>query len=290
MADSTGLPHSPDSPAASDPPFTRRGMLIGAVAGAVGLAAGAPLGYKFRYRIGKLRAALAPYEGGNQTARKADDPREEFIERARQIHERHRQQTSETVAALKEKYEHPVFGKVLVWDLIEKLAQCVDLSDPNFCGASQYLHVQQVLAAMEEQSIDDPNLFLIALLHDLGKVFLLSGEVPENVVCTAGHIGEYGPEIGLDNVVYQFGHGELIYSRIKDHVPEPIAWTARFHNINSHDAAPYMNERDRTYTEQYLKPFRFFDTAFTNPYRIPKIDMARFKDLVHQYFPQPILF
>ena len=166
----------------------------------------------------------------------------------------------------KKKHEHPtVFGKVAgLGPRSKSSAQCVDQSDPNFCGASQYLHVQQVLAAMEEQGIDDPNLFLIALLHDLGKVFLLAGEVPENVVCTAGRIGDYEPGIGLDNVVYQFGHGELIYSRIKDHVPEPVAWTARYHNINSNDAAPYMNERDRTYTEQYLKPFRFFDTTFTN--------------------------
>lgn len=288
MADSTGLPHSPDAPAASDRSLTRRGMLIGAVAGAAGLAVGAPLGYRFRYRIGKLRAALAPASGVKPVAHQ--DSLEEFTKTARQIHERHRLQTAQSVAALKKKYEHPVFGKVAVWDLVEKLGQCVDVTDPSLGGASQFLHVQQTLAAMDEQGIDDPNLFLIALLHDLGKIFLLSGEVPENVLCMTDRIGEAGPGIGLANVVYQFGHGELIYSRVKDHVPEPIAWTARYHNINVDDAMTYMNECDRTYAEQYLKPFRFFDMTFKSTYWVPQIDMARFKDLVHQYFPQPILF
>jgi hypothetical protein len=292
MADATGLSNPPDpaTHAAGGRSCSRRGLLIGAMAGATGLAAGAALGYKFRSQIKHWRDALASSAGGNQAARISEDPREEYVERAREIHRLHRQQTAQTVAALKEKYEHPVFGKVLVWDLIEKLAQCIDVSDQKFCGASQYLHVQQALAAMEDQGIDDPHMFLIALVHDLGKVFLLAGEVPENVLCTTSRIGEAEPGAGLDNVVYQFGHGELIYSRIKDHVPEPIAWTARYHNINANDAAPYMNERDRTYTEQYLKPFRFFDTTFTSPYWIPKIDMSRFKDLVHQYFPRPILF
>jgi hypothetical protein len=291
MANATGLPNLPNTGTheAAPRPCSRRGLLIGAVTGAAGLAAGAPLGYKFRSKIDKLRRALALPES-DPAARLSEDHREEFIQRARQIQERHRQQTAQTVAALKEKHEHPVFGKVLVWDLIEKLAQCVDVSDPNFCGASQFLHVQQTLAAMEQQGIDDLHLFLIALVHDLGKLFLLAGEVPENVLCTTARIGEAVPGGGLDNVIYQFGHGELIYSRIKDHVPEPIAWAARYHSVNINDATTYMNERDRTYAEQYLKPFRFFDTTFTSPYWVPNVDMARFKDLVHQYFPRPILF
>jgi hypothetical protein len=129
----------------------------------------------------------------------------------------------------------------------------------------------------------------IALSH-LGKVFLLTGEVPENVLCPTDRIGECEPRIGLDNVVYQFGHGELIYSRIKDHLPDPIAWTVRYHNLDISDAEQYMDARDLKYAEQYLKPFRVFDAGFKSQYWMPEIDMARFKDLVYQYFPQPILF
>jgi hypothetical protein len=291
MADANILPptSSTEPTHNTGSPCSRRGLLIGAAAGAAGLVGGTALGYKYRARIQELRGALSA-TGTAPAATHSRNARDDLFREARLIHERHRQQTAETVAALKKKYQDPVFGKVVVWDLVEKLGQCIDVSDPNFGGASQFLHVQQVLAAMQEEGIDDPNLFLIALVHDLGKVFLLAGEVPENVLCTTDRIGESVPGIGLENVVYQFGHGELIYSRIKDHVPEPVAWTARFHNINSSDAKPYMSARDRDYTERYLDPFRYLDTNFTTPCWVPKIDMARFKDLVYEYFPRPILF
>jgi hypothetical protein len=256
----------------------------------VGVLAGGASGYKFRHKIDELRVSLrrpvAPQAGNSP----ASDDHAKFDHRAQEIMERHRLQTAQDVAALKKKYEKPAFGKVAVWDLIEKLAMCVDATDGKLGGSSQYLHVQQALAAMEQAGIDEPAMFLIALMHDLGKVFLLTDEVPENVVCAAGRIGEFAPGIGLDNVVYQFGHGELIYSRIKDHLPDAIAWTARYHNLNIRDAEPFMDARDREYADRYLKPFRIFDTGFKSQYWTPHVDMARFKDLVHQYFPQPILF
>src|SRR5579863_8945234 len=163
--DPTGAPLAAAEAATEKSFCTRRGVLIGAVTGAAGLAVGAPLGYKYRSKISALRAVLAPPAAGDHAARLADDPHAEFVEQARQIHERHRRQTAESVAALKKKHEHPVFGKVAVWDLIEKLGQCIDTSDPTLGGGSQYLDVQQALAAMELQGIDDPHLFLIALLH-----------------------------------------------------------------------------------------------------------------------------
>jgi hypothetical protein len=255
-----------------------------------GVLAGGALGYKFRRQIDAPRVSLKPPAAPQSQDSPADDDRARFFHRAQEIVERHRRQTAQDVAALKKKYEKPAFGKVDVWDQIEKLAMCVDATDGKLGGASQYLHVQQALAAMEQAGIDDPHMFLIALMHDLGKVFLLTDEVPENVVCAAGRIGEFAPGIGLDNVVYQFGHGELIYSRIKDHLPDAIAWTARYHNLNIRDAEPFMDARDRDYADRYLKPFRIFDTGFKSQYWTPHVDMARFKDLVHQHFPRPILF
>src|SRR6266478_7406103 len=293
MADPTAQVPPPDPPNrdAAGSRCNRRGALAALVAGMGGVTAGGALGYKFRHRIDGLRAALGPHRAAPQVRDSpAGGDRDRFNHRAQEIMERHRLQTAESVAALKDKYEKPAFGKIAVWDLVEKLALCIDTTDGSLCGASQYLHVQQALAAMEQAGIDDPNMFLIALLHDLGKVFLLTDEVPENVLCAAGRIGDFAPGVGLDNVVYQFGHGELIYSRIKDHLPDAIAWTARYHNLNISDAEPFMDARDRDYSERYLKPFRIFDAGFKSQYWTPQVDMARFKDLVHQYFPQPILF
>ena len=58
------------------------------------------------------------------------------------------------------------------------------------------MHVQQALAAMEKDGASDPDLFLIALLHDLGKVFLLTDEVPENVLCRS-RLEEHPTKSGL---------------------------------------------------------------------------------------------
>src|SRR5262249_7987561 len=153
----------------------------------------------------------------------------QFRAHAAAIHELHRRQNQATVAALKAKYENAVFGKVRVWDLIEKLALCVDPTDSALFCANQFIHVQQVIAGMEASGVQDRDLFLAALTHDLGKVTLLTDELPENVVSITGKIGDYPPGIGLDHVIFQFGHGEMIYSRLKGHVPDHVAWLLRYH-------------------------------------------------------------
>lgn len=282
--------------------LTRRGMIQGVLAGAAGTAVGA---IALSRRESVAPEAVEPHsrEAASQstTSRNGSEAEsrvpafrelaeEEFRVEARRIHERHRRQTAATVAELKRKYEHPVFGRVRVWDLVEKLALCIDPTDTDLFGGSQWLHVQQALAAMEMQHVTDENFFLIAILHDLGKLFLQTGEVPENVVCGAAPLGSYPAGIGLDQVVYQFGHGELIYSRIKDHVPEPVAWTARYHTIDLAVAGPVMNERDQRLAAEYLSPFREFDAGFKSPQWLPKIDMARYRELIERTFPEPILF
>jgi hypothetical protein len=291
----------PETPRDDDPPsvepaadrerevrrgFRRRGLLTaatGLAGAAVGGAAGIALGYRFSpqvraVKLGALAAPLSLPEGMSG-----------FRTEAEAIFARHRAQTVESVAALKARYEDAVYGRVQVWDLVEKLALCVDPSDMRlFCG-SQFVHLQQILAAMEQNGVTDPDLLLLAVIHDLGKVLLLQGEAPENVVCTTRHIGTPEPGCGLDDVVFQFGHGEFIYSRIHGHVPDHVAWTARYHNVKLSDVEPFMNDRDREWAERYLRPFRRFDGDFVSPYFLPKVDLGRYRALVESYFPGPLL-
>jgi hypothetical protein len=266
--------------------FRRRGVLTaatGLAGAALGGAAGIALGYRFSpqvraVKLGALAAPLSLPEGMS-----------DFRSEAEAIFARHRAQTAESVAALKARYEDAVYGRVQVWDLVEKLALCVDPSDMRlFCG-SQFVHLQQILAAMEQNGVTDPDLFLLAVIHDLGKVLLLQGEAPENVVCTTRHLGTPEPGCGLDDVVFQFGHGEFIYSRIHGHVPDHVAWTARYHNVKLSDVEPFMNDRDREWAERYLRPFRRFDGGFVSPYFLPKVDLGRYRALVESYFPGPLL-
>lgn len=259
--------------------INRRSLFIG---GAAGIALGGS-GVIAATRTRQLQQPVPPPSF-------ADVAESHFRDEMVKINQRRQKQSTETVAHLKAKYESPVFGRMDVWDLIEKMAYCIDTTDFSLGCVSQLTHVQQAIAAMESEGATDPDLFLIALLHDLGKVFLLSGEVPENVLSYSKRIGDYPHAIGLDKLVYQFGHGELIYSRIKDHVPEHVAWSARYHMVDMADADPFMSEQDRAFTSNYLKPFSHYDRDFKSTHSVPSVDMEKYRELIRQFFPKPILF
>ena len=215
--------------------------------------------------------------------------REDFDQKAREIYDRHWLQDEETVRTLRAKYQSPVFGRVRVWDLVEKLALCVDPTDRTLYCANQYIHVQQILEGMERDRINDNELILAALVHDLGKVALLTDEVPENVVCGTGPVAEYGEGAGLDNIYCQFGHDEIAYSRIKDHVPDFVAWLTRYHSMQPEEMVSYLNERDRDYYDKYLT-FRRYDLGTKSAAALPHVNMDKYREIVEAAFPSPIAF
>src|SRR5262249_164475 len=147
-----------------------------------------------------------------------------YAAQARAIEARHKAQTIATVAELRRKYASPVFGRIPVWDAVEMLGRCVDPTDRRLFGATQHLHVVQIIDGMEEGGTGSEEFVLAALLHDLGKVLLLAGEVPENVVCRNEPIAPSAHGAGLDNCVLQWNHDEFAWSRVRAHVPDPVAW------------------------------------------------------------------
>lgn len=276
MADGTGETHDARR-------RTRRGILLGGAASLAGSAAGVALGYRFRTEIRdvKLRAMAWPLEVPAEM--------DSFRREAARIGEARARQTAEDVAALKARYEGAVFGKVDVWDLIERLALCIDQSDRRlFCG-SQFVHAQQVFAAMQANGVDDVDMLLLALIHDLGKVVLLANAAPEDVVGVTRRISGGEPGAGLDRAVYQFGHGEFLHSRIAGLVPEHVAWVVRWHNIDETAEWPFMTAQEREWTERWLVPFQRFDGGFVSPYYVPKLDLAHCREIVRRAFPSPVL-
>ena len=266
----------------------RRLLELGAGGCAAGLA-GLAVGYKFHDRI-RAAAHAATHATSEQPA-PAKTPWQRFHARAAAIEERHRKQTKEDVQALKAKYESPVLGKFRVWDLIQKLSLCIDPTDTWLGVASQYVHVCQILQVMEKDKALDETMLLTALLHDLGKVALLAGEAPENVVCFIQPVEEREPEAGLDNVIFQFGHDEIAYSRIKDHVPPHVAWTVRYHSMIVGKAEKYMSPQDRRNEQQYLAKFTKYDHGSKSPAFLPaEVTLDRYRDFVESHFPNPILF
>jgi hypothetical protein len=213
-----------------------------------------------------------------------------FAREADAITERHWRQTRDTVAALKQKYEQPVMGYERVWTLVERLALCVDPTDGELLGVSQLVHTRQVVAAMERDGMRDPSMLVAAITHDLGKVLLLMAEAPEHVVGMTAPIGPHLQGIGLDNGVFQWSHDEFVYSRLRDHVPDHVAWLLRYHSILIDQAEPFMDARDRTYLERYLRPFRIYDQGSKSPCLLPSPAVLEpHRELIEATFPARIL-
>ena len=213
-----------------------------------------------------------------------------FGDNAHAIHVRHAAQTIEDVAALRKKYEAPVLGRVRVWSLIEKLAECIDPSDEGLYSVSQQVHVLQVLEAMERDGVSNRELTLAALLHDVGKLLLLAGEAPEHVVCMNEPIGRYEPGIGLDKCVLQWNHDEFAYSRLRDYLPDGLAWLIRYHSIVLSSCGKYMDARDREYAARYLTVFEAYDQGSKSPYTVPKKRIGDYRDAIEEAFPSEIVF
>jgi Myo-inositol oxygenase len=222
--------------------------------------------------------------------RSDDERREAFGQSAEPILERHRRQTVDEVRALRRKYAKPIFGKVRVWDLIEKLGSCVDPTDRRLFCASQQMHVLQMLETMERDDAATPEMVLVALVHDLGKVLLLTGEDPANVVCMNGLVDGADDGVGLDNATIQWNHDEFAYERLRDHLPEDLAWLVRYHSVEVRAVSNVMDERDRERTRRLLVPFARYDHATKSPFYLPSKGIQQYRDVIEQAFPRRIRF
>ncbi len=206
------------------------------------------------------------------------------------IIERHRAQSAADVRALKARYAEPIFGRVRVWDLIERLGCCIDPTDQRLYAASQQAHVLQMISQMESDGAATPDLVLVALIHDLGKLLLLTDEDPANVVCMNAPVGEWEPGSGLDNCLLQWNHDEFAYERFKDLIPDELAWLIRYHSLERAEADALLDEQDRQRAARLLTPFAHYDHATKTPFALPAVSLLRYRDLVEEAFPEPIPF
>jgi len=206
------------------------------------------------------------------------------------IERRHDAQTLEQVDELEARYAEPVFGDVTVWSMVEKLAECIDPADCRLFGVSQQVHVLQMIESMDADGVLTTDLLLAALIHDLGKVLLVTDEDPANVVAMNRPIGDHESGIGLDHCRLQWNHDEFAWSRLHDHVPDHLAWLIRYHSIDQVACEPLMDDRDRAYADTYLRLFSRYDHETKSPYVLPVTSIAAYRDVVEDAFPRPIPF
>lgn len=219
-----------------------------------------------------------------------DEAKAIFRSRAEPILERHRQQTVADIADLRARYGAPVFGLIRVWDLVTMLGGCVDPTDERLHCASQLVHVLQILEQMEVDGVATPDLVLVALTHDLGKLLLLTAEDPANIVCMNTPVGDHVDGQGLDRSILQWNHDEFAYQRLSDHMDDELAWLVRYHSLDITSARRLMDTGDRERTERLLVPFAHYDHATKSAYNLPAKSLSEYRDVIEEAFPQPIAF
>ena len=257
------------------------------VSSVIGRAAGrAETGSKLIIRRAFARRGYQLQTLNTETA----DDGDEFMVSAKAIEQRHTIQDRELVDRLRVRHGAPVFGRVGMWDLLLMLGQCIDPSDSSLRCVSQLTHSLQVADSMHAAGIADSDLVVAALVHDLGKLLLLTGEDPANIVGTSHPIGRHPSGGGLDQCVMQWNHDQIIYLRLKDHVPDHLAWLLRYHSIDPVRCRRLMDGRDIDYTNRFLKPFMVHDTGSKSMSHIPVRPLDAYRDLIESYFPEPILF
>jgi hypothetical protein len=218
------------------------------------------------------------------------DLAEQFGRRAQDIIARHNAQTVDDVAALRDKYATPTLGNRRPWDLVEMMGQCIDPTDSHLYCASQQMHVLQMLDAMENEGAATDDFVLVALVHDLGKVLLLTDEAPENIVCFNRPLATGAAGCGWDNCVFQWNHDEWAYMRLKDHLPDGLAWLVRYHSVLPASCAEYMDARDRAYVERYLKPFYRYDHMTKSPLNVPQRRISHYRAVIERALPATLPF
>jgi hypothetical protein len=147
-----------------------------------------------------------------------------------------------------------------------------------------------MLQEMEADGVATPEMILVALTHDLGKLLLLTEEDPANIVCMNTAVGEQPTGAGLDNSVIQWNHDEFAYERLKDLIDEELAWLVRYHSLEVAEARPLMDDRDLERTERLLVPFAHYDHATKSAFNLPRRTIGYYRDVIEEAFPRPIWF
>jgi len=140
---------------------------------------------------------------------------------------------------------------------------------------------------MEAEGAASEEFIVAALLHDVGKILLLTDEPPENVVCDNFPIGDHPDGIGLDEVTFQWNHDEFGYLKLKDHLPNKLARLIRYHSINP-TSLRLMNSDDVRFYESHLRPFRRYDKLSKSIDKVPIIDVDRHLKTLDKWIPGTI--
>jgi inositol oxygenase len=229
----------------------------------------------------------------------------------------HSQQTLDFVKKQHETYLPLRHEKAPMWDVLMRLNELVDDSDPD-TDQPQIVHALQTAEKIREDG--HPDWFaLVGLIHDSGKMLCFYNEPQWAVVgdtfpvgCAWSdkivfpaffesnpdtgvedyqtELGVYEKNCGLDNVMLSWGHDEYIYRVMKDSkIPDEGLYMLRYHSFYPwHREGAYrhlMNEHDHKLLP-WVKKFSGYD-LYSKSDTLPKVEEVRpyFQGLIDKYLP-----
>ncbi|XP_066999675.2 inositol oxygenase [Anabrus simplex] len=233
----------------------------------------------------------------------------------------HTFQTVEFVKGRMEKWLKFDHLKATMMDVLVKLNELVDESDPD-TDVPNIVHAFQTAERIRRDHPDDDWFHLTGLIHDAGKVMAFYGEPQWAVVgdtfvvgCEWGDsivyretsfkdnpdgqnfkynskYGMYEPNCGLDNLVLSWGHDEYLYRMLKHNnakLPEKALKMIRFHSFYPwHAGGDYRHlctEKDEETLKAVLE-FNKYD-LYTKSDGIPDIESLKpyYQSLIDKYIP-----
>ena len=264
----------------------------------------------------------APLKNKDGNAFRDYDQAPEHVRRFYEEH--HKKQTYNFAKNKLDEYSLLNHGKASAWQMMERLNNVVDDSDPDI-SLSQFEHAYQAAEAIKRDGHPEW-MQVTGFIHDMGKALIFWGEPQWAVVgdtyptglrfsesityakylqnnpdvhnpAFESDYGIYKPGIGLDNVVMSWGHDEYLYQVLKSqsHLPEEALFLIRYHSLYPLHTAEdkrylaLMNDKDKQLFK-WLKAFNKYDlySKSGETYSNNKKLQTHYKDLIAQYIPGTI--
>ncbi|KAI9026736.1 hypothetical protein DFJ74DRAFT_661759 [Hyaloraphidium curvatum] len=169
-------------------------------------------------------------------------------------------------------------------------------------GLSGYVHGLQVFEAMQKDGVTDPRLLFLALYHDVGKVALLDGEDPANVVCTNDALFVDGRPAsretlaslagrGLAAIETQFGHDDVAHLRLAPHLPPEVSYVLRYHSFSpllNGDLDHVLTAEERAGQDLLLRFWAYDHRHKSAANAEPDVDLGEAEMVVRAFLPRRI--
>lgn len=210
------------------------------------------------------------------------------IQNAYNICTKHKHQTIEEVKELNNKYQKEnIFNdKINIWNAILKLKNIYDITDNKLTNVSQWYHICQVINAMEKNNTKDKLIYFAGLVHDLGKLLVLTNEKNSNIFCN-NYVLQGKPQIGLDNCILTWNHDEYIYIKLRDYLPYEILWLIRYHSIDINSCKVFFSKEDLKLLPSLLE-FKKFDKASKSTINFPALNEDKYINIINSIIPNEI--